>query len=177
MRRLRSVKGFSLLEVAIVIGVIAALSITVILGARYLVVDSRRATALKLVDGLRDAARLYSKRERAGLDFASLSWTNPGALVGLKPDSYSTPWGGAVMALQVVNQATAICTAAAGDCASTCGGNTCFRVCVEVPAGECATLQAQVSGALISRCTTTTSAADNCNLAGGSGTWLVVTGR
>lgn len=75
----RSSRGFTLIELGIVIGVIAILT-AVVVTARGFVDQSRIGNAVQAVSAVRDASRGFAKRQTGGASFEGL--TNISLLVG-----------------------------------------------------------------------------------------------
>lgn len=174
-------RGFTLLEVAISLLVMSILSVTIFLGTRALMADGRRGVAVKLINGLRGAARMLAKRQNAGLSFTGLNWTQESCLPptsapptatlpGFKNDcNYRTPWGSLRMGVVGSNAAPGSCPGPVCECAEF----RCFQTCMEMPdMTECIGTSELISSALAVQCSTVS----GCGL-GGSGPWLVVTGR
>ncbi len=89
-------RGFTLLELGMVIAVIAVLSTVILMGRGYFDI-AKVGTTVELVDSIRRAGRLWSERNRGGVSFAGidLNAITSGATPLLRPP-LQTPWNGAV---------------------------------------------------------------------------------
>jgi prepilin-type N-terminal cleavage/methylation domain-containing protein len=93
-------RGFSLIELGIVIGVIAVLALVILIG-RGMITSARSGSATQMVDSIRKAARVYAERSNGGRDFAgggglpTISMDQLRAL-SLISGSGQTPWNSVV---------------------------------------------------------------------------------
>lgn len=132
-RRLRP-RGFSLVELGIVIAVIAVLAGVVIGGAGYFRAAKQR-TAVDLVGTIRKAASQYALRHSKGLAYGrSASQNDPQNVTmrglrgeGFLPANVSTPWGNANIVVAPFD----------GAVGTTCAGWACLKIDMPVPAEEC----------------------------------------
>jgi prepilin-type N-terminal cleavage/methylation domain-containing protein len=83
-------RGFSLIELGIVLAVIAVLAAIVVMGVGQ-ISSAKEHNAVKLVGAIQVAARTYAAREKKGLAFSSIGSLGSYGL----PDSQKVdPWGG-----------------------------------------------------------------------------------
>jgi prepilin-type N-terminal cleavage/methylation domain-containing protein len=87
----RNQRGFTLLEIAIVLAIIVVLS-AVILAGQGFIGTSRVSSGARFVDTIRQASQGFAKRQNLGASFVGLSRD---ALVAnnLISDTTQTPWG------------------------------------------------------------------------------------
>ncbi|MHB8872378.1 MAG: type IV pilin protein [Myxococcaceae bacterium] len=131
----RSPRGFSLIELGIVIAVIAVLSGVVIGSAGYFRA-ARLRTAADLVLTIRGAARQFALRHHNGLSYGTSADPTVAGNLGLGAltsegflPKVQTPW-------ESVN-ANQILVAPIGTPADSCAGFTCMQIEMPVPAEEC----------------------------------------
>jgi prepilin-type N-terminal cleavage/methylation domain-containing protein len=140
-RPLSDDRGFSLVELGIVISVIAVLASVVLVSRGYLNA-AKQKTAGDLVQTLRTAGRDHAKRHFKGLGFGTPGQNTPPALSmqalrgsGLVPENVRTPWKNqgsareAGVAILPDNGQTAAL-------AAKCADFTCMRICMEMPDQE-----------------------------------------
>jgi prepilin-type N-terminal cleavage/methylation domain-containing protein len=134
-------RGFSLLELGMVLAVIGVLVAAVLTG-RGFVNAAKMGSAGKLLESLQKSGRVWSERERAGLDFNGIS---AGVLPGVPP-GLETPWG--------ASGAEAITVSSTSDPSGSCAAETCMRTCIQVPdAQTCASIrQDQLARAIAVTC-------------------------
>ncbi len=126
-------RGFSLVELGIVLAVIAILAVVVISSAGYFRA-ARERTAVELVLTIRKASQQFSLRHRKGLSYGiSVSQNDPAnvTLKGLRaegflPTNVTTPWADPNI---IVTPHTA---------GTTCAEFACIKIDMPVPAEECA---------------------------------------
>jgi prepilin-type N-terminal cleavage/methylation domain-containing protein len=135
-RKSSNPRGFTLLEVGIVIAVVAVLAAMVLLARGFR--DSARAhNALQLLKSIRDGAQKWAQRNNAGLHYAGISaavTANGWATLPGVPSGIQSPWNDATVRIQEEN--------------TTCTGNTCITICMGMPADDqqkCLDLVAQLS--------------------------------
>lgn len=139
LQRSRTVRGFSLIELGIVIAAIAVLASIVLMGSGYLNA-ARSRNAIEMVATLRQAAKQFAARRNGGLYFYNpayvgshpAEWTrvsiktlNDEKLLNT-PDgrTLDAPWEGKKAG---IDPATTVDDA-------RCSGYTCVKVCIETPA-------------------------------------------
>ena len=165
----RPPRGFSLIELGVVISVIAVMSSVVLLSRGYLN-SAKQKAAGDLVQAVRNGARQHAQRNFKGLGFGTPGSTTPPAVsmtalraAGLIPENIKTPWksqgtandsGVGVVPDSGLGNAVA---------SAKCGGFTCVRVCVEVPDQEtCDDMKKQFEqSSLVTECK-----ANGCGLTG-----------
>lgn len=92
-RSLRS-RGFSLVELGVVLGVIAILS-AVLIGGRFFVESAKMGSAVQTVNSIRQASRAYATRVCGGIGFSCPTGTLSVAALqaeNLLPPSMCSPW-------------------------------------------------------------------------------------
>ena len=165
----RPPRGFSLIELGVVISVIAVMSSVVLLSRGYLNSAKQKAGG-DLIQAVRNASRQHAQRNFKRLGFGTPGSTTPPALSmtalrasGLIPENIKTPWKAQATAndsgVGVVPD-SGLGNAVA---AAKCGGFTCMRVCLEVPDQEtCDDMKKQFEqSSLVSECK-----ANGCGLTG-----------
>ena len=130
-------RGFTTVELGIVLAVIAVLTTVVIMG-RGFILASREAAAVQLIERLRGAARLWTSRNTGGLQYTGIT---AGALPGIAP-GVTTPWGSTVFTVTAESNPSV-----------SCAGDACLRLCVAMPSAVvCAETASQVPNALATDC-------------------------
>ena len=158
-------RGFSLIEVGIVLGVIGVLA-TVVIASRGFMQSARVRNAVVLVDTLRGGSRQFATRNNSGLSFTNLNFpTAPTTLPGV-PANVATPWGNTNV--RAVVEGTV----------ATCGGNACVRVCFPVPGSAllpqtCDDVRSPFTNApgVVSATCSSAGGAANCGI--GAGIWTL----
>ena len=130
-------RGFSLIEVGIVLAVIAVLAAVVVTGAGF-IRASKEQTTVTLVLSIREAARQFSIRNLSGLSYGTSASQALGnvTMKGLQgeaflPTNITTPWD-----TTTVN--TILVEPKDGAPPSPCAGFACVRIAIPVPSEECA---------------------------------------
>ena len=127
-------RGFSLVEMGIVIAVISVL-VAVVIGGMGFIGAAKRSKTIDLVLTLRKAAREYAMRHNNGLKYGVSTAQNEPANVNMKAlmgenflnGKVTTPWGDSNI---VIGPNTAASPA--------CAGYACVEIRIPVPAEECA---------------------------------------
>lgn len=141
-RQARRRRGFSLVELGIVIAVIAVLTGVVIAGAGFFR-GARQRTGVDLVLTLRGAAKQFSMRHQSGLRYGtSLDQVGTPDNVSLKqlmadnflPQVVATPWNDPATGLPNRN----ITIGPIDKPANACADFACVVITMPVPAEECA---------------------------------------
>src|SRR5688500_7059667 len=99
----RGARGFTLVELGIVIAVIAVLA-TIVLWGRGVVRGSQTGAAIQLVDSVRRAARIWAERNNMGRDFAGITLnalTAPPAPQAPLLRNVDTPWRDGSLAVSI----------------------------------------------------------------------------
>lgn len=126
-------RGFSLMELGIVLAVITILAVLVVGGAGYFKA-ARQRMAVDLVLTIRKAASQFALRHQKGLAYGvSINQNDPAnvTMAGLRaqgflPVNAATPWGDQNIQLSPWDQNSPLCT-----------GFACIRIDMPVPAEEC----------------------------------------
>lgn len=150
-------RGFSLIELGVVISVIAVLASVVLVSRGYLNA-AKQKTAGDLVSTLRSAGRDHARRQFKGLGFGTPGAQNSLSMQalrggGLIPENVRTPWKAQATAnesgVSIVPENGA--TVALG---TKCADYTCMRICLETPDQEsCDDMVKQFLGnALYAKC-------------------------
>lgn len=129
--------GFSLIELGIVLAVIVVLSSVVLLGRGFMEA-AKTKNAVDMVVVLREAGRQWATRQCRGLQFKCSSTIGPGGTLdldlqrlvslGLVPANLKSPWDSQQSHYRVEIKSEGV--------TATCSGDTCMRICVEVPSAE-----------------------------------------
>ena len=135
------VRGFSIVELGIVITVISVLASVVLVSRGYLN-SAKQKTAGDLVQTLREAGREHAKRHFKGLSFGTPGQTTPPALsmqalrgAGQVPENVRTPWKSQGTAKD--SGVSIVPDNGVGTPLQTkCADYTCMRICMETPDKE-----------------------------------------
>ncbi|HEY3451479.1 MAG TPA: type II secretion system protein [Myxococcales bacterium] len=146
-KRPKSPRGFSLIELGIVIAAIAVLSTVVLLGSGFMNAAKAR-NAMELISTLRQAAKQFAARNNNGVTYYDTKASPPDkhklslkslGKENLVPDPLLSPWGTGV-AIEP-DQSTD---------ASKCRDYTCMKICVATPEEDgcvtCDDIRKQFSG-------------------------------
>jgi len=142
-------RGFSLIELGIVIAVVAVLGTVVILGKGY-ITAAKKQSCVELVQTLRTAARAFAMRHNNGVSFGSQRKPADNVAFGFLmsegflPTPTTTPWGSTQ--IDVLPDGGARCSTLGGsDCANRCAGLACVYIRFPVDdAMTCKDLEAQL---------------------------------